>query len=125
MIDFFEKQWQDKAIEKTTAERKQVKGQKESAMANAVLDMVHEFCIQSPVFAKAVAEGGSFADCMAAVAKGVGGHISDIDAYKKAVRFYLPGADIVVKMDIQTAVQPQKEELTQSMSFSLEDLLGV
>ena len=41
MIDFFEKQWQDKAIAKTTEERKQVKGQKESAMANAVLDMVH------------------------------------------------------------------------------------
>lgn len=125
MIDFFQKQWQDKAIEKTTAERKQVKGQKESAMANAVLDMVHEFCIQSPVFAKAVAEGGSFADCMAAVAKGVGNHISDIDAYKKAVRFYLPGADIAVKMDIQTVAQPQREEPAQSMSFSLEDLLGV
>lgn len=125
MIDFFEKQWQDKAIAKTTEERKQVKGQKESAMANAVLDMVHEFCIQSSVFAKAVAEGGSFADCMAAVAKGVGNHISDIDAYKKAVRFYLPGADIAVKMDIQTASQPQREEPVQSMSLSLEDLLGV
>lgn len=125
MIDFFEKQWQDKAIEKTTAERKRVKGQKETVMANAVLDMLHEFCIQSSVFAKAVAEGGSFADCMSAVAKGVGNSISDIDAYKKAVRFYLPGADIVVKMDIQTAAQPQKEEPAQSMSFSLEDLLGV
>ena len=125
MIDFFEKQWQDKAIEKTTAERKQVKGPKETAMANAVLDMLHEFCIQSSVFAKAVAEGGSFADCMSAVAKGVGNSISDIDAYKKAVRFYLPGVDIVVKMDIQTAAQPQKEEPAQSMSFSLEDLLGV
>ena len=125
MIDFFERQWQDKAIEKTTAERKQVKGQKETAMANAVLDMLHEFCIQSSVFAKAVAEGGSFADCMSAVAKGVGNSISDIDAYKKAVRFYLPGADIVVRMDIQMAAQSQKEEPIQSMSFSLEDLLGV
>ena len=125
MIDLFEKQWQDKAIEKTTAERKQVKGHKEAAMADAVLDMVHEFCIQSSVFAKAVAEGGSFADCMVAVAKGVGNNISDIDAYKKAVRFYLPGADIVVKMDIQTAAQKRTEEPAQSMSFSLEDLLGV
>ena len=125
MIDFFEKQWQDKAIEKTTAESKQVKGQKETAMASAVLDMLHEFCIQSSAFAKAVAEGGSFADCMSAVAKGVGSSISDIDAYKKAVRFYLPGADIVVKMDIQMTAQQQKEEALQSMSFSLEDLLEV
>lgn len=125
MIDFFEKQWQDKAIEKTTAERKQVKGQKETAMANAVLDMLHEFCIQNSAFAKAVAEGGSFADCMTAVAKGVGTHISDIDAYKKAVKFYLPGADVAVRMDIQTAARPIKEEPTQTMSFSLDDLLGV
>ncbi len=125
MIDFFEKQWQDKAIEKTTQERKQVKGQKETAMANAVLDMLHEFCIQSSAFAKAVAEGGSFADCMTAVAKGVGSHISDVDAYKKAVKFYLPDADIAVRMDIQTASQPKKAEPAQIISFSLDDLLGV
>lgn len=125
MIDFFEKQWQDKATEKTTQERKQVKGQKETAMANAVLDMLHEFCIQSSIFAKAVAEGGSFADCMTAVAKGVGSHISDVDAYKKAVKFYLPDADIAVRMDIQTASQPKNAEPVQSISFSLDDLLGV
>ena len=125
MIDFFEKQWQDKAIEKTTAERKQVKGNKETAMANAVLDMIHEFCIQSSAFAKAVVEGGSFVDCMVAVAKNVGTHISDIDAYKKAVKFYLPNADIVVRMDIQTAAQMVKDKPAQSMSLSLDDLLGV
>lgn len=125
MIDFFGKQWQDKAIEKTTAERKQVKGQKETVMANAVLDMVHEFCIQSSEFAKAVAEGGSFADCMTVVAKGVGNSISDIDAYKKAVRFYLPGADIVVRMEIQTALQPQTEASVRPMILNLDDLLGV
>ena len=125
MIDFFGKQWQDKAIEKTTAERKQVKGQKETVMANAVLDMVHEFCIQSSEFAKAVAEGGSFADCMTAVAKGVGNSISDIDAYKKAVRFYLPGADIVVRMEIQTALHPQTEAPVRPMILNLDDLLGV
>ena len=125
MIDFFEKKWQDKAIEKTTSERKQVKGQKESVMANAVLDMVHEFCIQSSEFAKAVAEGGSFADCMTAVAKGVGNHISDIDAYKKAVQFYMPGAEIVVQMQIHTAAVPQKQEPAQNILLSLDDLLGV
>lgn len=125
MIDFFEKQWQDKAIAKTTEERKQVKGQKESAMANAVLDMVHEFCIQSSAFAKAVAEGGSFADCMTAVAKGVGNHISDVDAYKKAVQFYMPGAEIVVQMQIRTGAAPKEKEPAQNILLSLDDLLGV
>lgn len=125
MIDFFEKKWQDKAIEKTTAERKQVKGQKESVMANAVLDMVHEFCIQSSEFAKAVAEGGSFADCMSAVAKDVGNHISDIDAYKKAVQFYMPGAEVEVQMQIRTGAAPQKQEPAQNILLSLDELLGV
>ena len=125
MIDFFEKQWQDKAIEKTTQERKQVKGPKESAMADAVLDMVHEFCIQNSKFAKAVVEGGSFADCMTAVAKGVGNAISDVDAYKKAVQFYMPGAEIVVQMQIRTATAPKEQAPAQTMLLSLDDLLGV
>ena len=127
MIDFSEKKWQDKAIEKTTAERKQVKGQKESVMANAVLDMVHEFCIQSSEFAKAVAEGGSFADCMIAVAKGVGNHISDIDAYKKAVQFYFPGAEVNMQLTIdligKAAGKGKVEEASAPMAESAPSLV--
>ena len=121
MINLNPTVWQDKAIEKTTAERKEVKGQRESIMADSVLDMIHEFCIQSENFARAVAEGGTFAACMAAVAKGVGNSISDIDAYKKAVQFYLPGAEIQVQMQIITE---KKQEGTKPLVLSLEDLLG-
>jgi len=113
--------WQDKAMEKTTAERKNVKGNKEAAMADAVLDMIHEFCIQSEVFAQAVAEGGTFAECMAAVTKGVGNSISDTEAYKKAVKFYMPDAEIVVQMQIMTEKQ---QKTAQPIILSLEDLLG-
>lgn len=121
MINLNPTVWQDKAIEKTTAERKEVKGQRESIMANPVLDMIHEFCIQSEDFARAVAEGGTFAACMTAVAKGVGNSISDIDAYKKAVQFYFPGAEIHVQMQIITE---KKQESTKPIMLSLEDLLG-
>ena len=121
MINLNPTVWQDKAIEKTTAERKEVKGQRESIMADSVLDMIHEFCIQSEDFARAVAEGGTFAECMAAVAKGVGNSISDIDAYKKAVQFYFPGAEIQVQMQIITE---KKQEGTKPLMLSLEDLLG-
>lgn len=121
MINLNPTVWQDKAIEKTTAERKEVKGQKENIMANSVLDMIHEFCIQSEDFARAVAEGGTFAACMTAVAKGVGNSISDIDAYKKAVQFYFPGAEIQVQMEIVTE---KKQENSKSIMLSLEDLLG-
>lgn len=121
MINLNPSIWQDKAMEKTTAERKAVKGQRETIMADPVLDMIHEFCIQSEEFARAVAEGGTFADCMTAVAKGVGNSISDIDAYKKAVAFYFPGAEIKVQMQIVTE---QKKERAKPIMLSLEDLLG-
>lgn len=116
--------WQDKAMEKTTAERKKVTGQRGSIMATPVLDAIHEFCIQSEDFAKAVAEGGSFADCMKAVAKGVGNSISDLEAYKKAVAFYLPSAEIVVQMKITVGDQPGHAEPAQPILLSLEDFLG-
>ena len=127
MIELNSVSWQDRAIEKTTAERKNVTGQKESVMANAVLDMIHEFCIQSEVFAKAVTEGGSFADCMKAVVKGVGNCISDLDAYKKAVAYYMPDALIEMQMKI-TALPGQGETQTrpaEPLLLRLEDLLEV
>lgn len=114
-------------MEKTTKEKSQVKGQKEKAMSTAVLDAIHEFCIQSEEFAKAVVEGGSFADCMTAVAKGTGNAISDIEAYKKAVSFYLPNAEIVVQMQITTGQSPLQHERpapAQPILLRLEDFLG-
>ena len=45
-------------------------------------------------------QGGTFEDCMKAVAKGCGSSISDLDAYKKAVQFYFPGAQIRMTMTI-------------------------
>ena len=79
---------------------KAVNGSKERVMAGPVAEALRSFCRQDAEFAQAVAQGGSFAECMAAVAKGVGHSISDVDAYKKAVGFYLPGADIRVQMHI-------------------------
>lgn len=92
--------WATQAVAKLERERTDVYGQKQSAMAGAVLAVLKDFCKQEPEFAQAVVEGGAFRDCMDAVAKGVGHSISDIDAYKKAVRFYFPGAKINVQMSI-------------------------
>ena len=92
--------WYLKAEKKLQDGRKQVKGQKESVMAQAVMDALLSFCEQQEEFAQAVVQGGNFPDCMTAVAKGVGGSISDLDAYKKAVQFYFPGAKIQLQMTI-------------------------
>ena len=89
------------ALEKLDKKQfKAINGQKEKAMAGAVAEALRSFCRQDAEFAQAVDQGGSFADCMAAVAKGVGSSISDLDAYKKAVGFYFPGAKINFQMTI-------------------------
>ena len=87
---------------------KAVSGNKERAMAGPVAEALRNFCRQNGAFSRAVAQGGSFADCMAAVAKGVGQSISDVDAYKKAVGFYLPGASIRVQMTIDLGGETEK-----------------
>ena len=46
---------------------------------------------------------------MKAVAKGVGGSISDLEAYRRAVRFYFPGSDVVFQMKIALC-EADKEE---------------
>ena len=56
--------------------------------------------------ARAVAEGGSFSDCMKAVVKGVGSSISDLEAYRKAVRFYFPQAEVRFVMTLETGTEP-------------------
>ena len=92
--------WYERAHEKLSKQAKDVGGQKENAMKTAVKAALLDFCKQDEEFARAIVEGGSFADCMAAVAKGVGSSISDLDAYKKAVSFYFPGAGIKMTMKI-------------------------
>ena len=92
--------WYEQAEKKLTDGAKEVSGQKEEAMKKAVKDALLEFCRQDEEFAQAIVQGGSFADCMTAVAKGVGSSISDLEAYKKAVSFYFKGAGIQVTMRI-------------------------
>ncbi len=92
--------WRDEALKKLDDQRKNVTGNKEKAMAECVRSALRDFCCQNEEFAQAVAQGGSFKDCMAAVARGVGTSISDLDAYKRAVEFYFPGAKVEMKMTI-------------------------
>ena len=71
------------------------------AMKTAVHDALLNFIAQDEEFAQAVAQGGSFADAMNAVAKEIKGQsISDMEAYGAAVRFFFPGAEIRVSMTI-------------------------
>lgn len=88
------------ALERLKKEAGTPTGQKEKAMASAVRKALEDFCRQEPEFAQAIVQGGSFADCMATVAQGVGSSISDSEAFAKAARFYFPGCRVRVVMEI-------------------------
>lgn len=92
----------NKALEKLDSENKSFKGgKKEQAMQSAVLATLKNFCGQNEEFAQAVVQSSkTFSDCLKAVAAGTGTSISDLEAYKKAVQFYFPGADIKCTMTI-------------------------
>lgn len=92
--------WYDQAQEKLEKESKNVKGKMELAMMSAVRDTLLNFCQQDDEFAQAIVQGGSLQDCLSSVAKGVGNSISDLEAYKRAVTYYFPGADIRMTMTI-------------------------
>ena len=110
--------WFEQAEDRLEREYKEVKGTKESAMKAAVRDTLLEFCRQDEEFAQAVAQGGSFPDCMAAVAKGVGSSLSDLEAYRRAVSFYFDGARVNFTMSIQLepAAEPQQTGILLDLS---------
>ena len=101
---------------------KAVNGSKERVMAGPVAEALRSFCRQDAEFAQAVAQGGSFAECMAAVAKGVGQSISDVDAYKKAVGFYLPGADMLRLLRLRQGSNGSRRQRIMSMSVDFENM---
>lgn len=80
-------------------------------MKQAVHDALLDFCGQDEEFAQAVVQGGSFEECMKAVGKCVkGSGISDMEAYGAAVRFYFPGAEIRVTMQIDLLASVRGDE---------------
>lgn len=121
--------WATQAVKKLTGERKGVSGQKALAMADAVFSAIKDFCVQDKEFAQAVVQGGTFGECMRKVAAGVGNSISDLDAYKKAVQFYFPGAQVKMQLTIDligSAAQDSADAVEtsapkQGMILSLDD----
>ncbi|MBQ7567050.1 MAG: hypothetical protein IJT18_08010 [Oscillospiraceae bacterium] len=99
-MDDLYKDFQTEALKKLEDGAKAQLDRHGEAMKKAVRDALADFCRQDGEFAQAVAQGGTFADCMKAVAKNVGSSISDVDAYRRAVQFFFPGADIRVQMTV-------------------------
>jgi hypothetical protein len=90
----------EQAKERLLREEKTVTGQKEKAIAKAVRIALANFCLQDAEFAEAVANGGSFQNCLSEVVRGVGNSISDADAFRKAAQFYFKGCDVRMVLEI-------------------------
>ena len=90
----------EKAREKLKKELPAVSGQKEGAVKLSVMEAILNFAEQDEEFAQAIVQGGSFKDCVAAVCKGVGNSISDLEAYRRAAAFYFPGSTVRFEMHI-------------------------
>lgn len=94
-------EWYERAKSKLEAEKNAGSYDRyASAMKDAVREALDGFCRQDAEFAQAVVQGGAFSDCMKAVAKDCGSAISDLEAFRRAVRFYFPGADVKFHMTV-------------------------
>ena len=113
----------EQALKKIEDGLKSLKGDRYvEAMKHYVADALMNFVRQNEEFARAVAQGGSFQDCMAAVKKKItGGSISDLDACRAAAEFYFPGSVVAFQMTIRTS--RYEEASGEGIALRLEDFL--
>ena len=95
------------------------------AVAKPTLEVLKTFCEQNEEFAQAVLQTDrTFAECAENAVKGAGGSISDIEVYRRAVRFYFKGADVHFNMTIDLGDGSDSEETAKPpVSLSLDSLL--
>lgn len=94
--------YREQAVEKLTAEYGEFKGDRyQKYLKKPVFEQLIDFCQKNEEFAQAVAQGGTFADCMDVVSKGVGEYMPDCEAYRRAAAFYFAGATVVMELRIQ------------------------
>lgn len=115
--------WKEKALGKLEAEQKTAKYDRYAqVMKNSVREALESFCRQDDEFAQAVVQGGTFEDCMKAVAKNCGNGISDLEAYRRAARFYFPGSEVRFQMSIDLCGDVQEQDGGQeAVVLNLED----
>lgn len=119
------------AVKKITDGAKEVKGQKENAVKPAVCEALVSFCDQSEDFARAIVDTGKcMAECLAEIMKDVGSSVSDVEVYRRAVAFWMEGADVhaEIRVVLPDAESPDvREDAPQATRrvkiLSLEELL--
>ena len=103
-------EYRDQALKKIQAEYKSGKYDRYGQVTKEdVLRQIEDFIEQDDEFAQAVVQGGTFEDCMKAVAKSCGQALSDVEAYRRAAAFYFPGAKVKMQLTIDLIGDAAKE----------------
>lgn len=102
---------------------KNIKGQKQKAVAEYVAKALQTYCSQNAEFKQSVKQSrDSFQQCLDSIVKNVGNSISDLDLCNLAAKFYFETAEVHFNMsiflpgDAETASRP-------SITISLDELL--
>ena len=91
-----------------------------SAVAEEVAAALIKFCEQNEEFAEAVVKDSrSLGECLTAVVKGVGGYLSDREAYERAADFYFAGAEVVMEPKIRLKGDAPEEDVFVSLEAFL------
>lgn len=112
---------------------KGIKGKYQRAVANETAKALMQFCEQESEFEQAIEQSGkTFHECLDSIVKGIGGSMSDLEVYTKAVKFYFSTATIHFRMTIDLSgdnghIDPPititHNKPKSSLSVSLDDLL--
>ncbi len=108
----------EKLKEKLVSERKAIDGRFAKLIEGEVVNQLLIFAEQDEELAEVVLDHPrSFKQCMDAVMKDIGYSISDIDAYRRAVKFYFPEWDVECSMKL---TKPGKQKI---LNISFADLI--
>lgn len=116
--------WRAKAKTKLEGENKAFKGSREArAVRDYILKTLIYFADQEPRFAEVVCNTKrTFAECCAAVVDNAGNMISDLEAYRRAVQFYFPNAEVEFVMNVKlTGAAPTAEEMQKPASIKPQE----
>lgn len=108
-----------------------IKGRMQKVIAEPVAETLKSFCKQEPEFETAILDSGkTYQECLDDVTKGAGEALSDIETYRRAVKFYFTTATVKFIMTIDLCGDNGADKppitMTQSKSLrvSLDDLLN-
>ena len=111
-----------------------IKGQRQKAIASETAAALISFCEQEPEFEQAVEQSeAEFQNCLDDIVADVGSSISDIEVFRKAVKFYFSTATVSFIMQIDLAGNNAAPAITmtsnkpvpdtKTLTVSLDDLL--